>query len=353
MKKFIFGLILAFMMSFSVNAQVATEKAKLFDNTYVTVQGGAATSLMFDEVFPVNGIATLAIGKQLTPTFALEVEGDAWFGSHMYGNTRFDGLSHNIVRTTYVGLNGKTNWTNLLCGYKGAPRTFEVGTTAGLGWIHMFTPGTEPEGRIGDGLGAKTALDLSWNLGKAKAHTLTVQPAVLWNLSVPGNSKENLAFNRKGAQLYLGVGYTYHFKTSNGTHHFKQYDIAAYRNKIAYLENELAKKPKEVIVEKIVIKEVPVETKTSAQQPAYVFFAQNSAELTDEAKAELDKITGTVTVTATASPEGAASYNQALSQRRADAVKAYLESRGVTVQEATGLGVTGKTSNRVSKIETK
>ena len=62
---------------------------------------------------------------------------------------------------------------------------------------------------------------------------------------------------------------------------------------------------------------------------------------------------GTVCVIATASPEGTAEYNKALSQRRADVVKAYLEARGVTVEKAEGLGVQGDASGRVSVVTVK
>ena len=53
MKKFILTLIIAFMMVFSANAQIATENAKLFDNVYVGVEAGVTTPLNFNSVFPL------------------------------------------------------------------------------------------------------------------------------------------------------------------------------------------------------------------------------------------------------------------------------------------------------------
>ena len=73
---------------------------------------------------------------------------------------------------------------------------------------------------------------------------------------------------------------------------------------------------------------------------ASVWFAYNSAELTDVAKALLDKVSTekSVVVEGYASPDGSASYNKKLSQRRAQAVADYLTARGVTVESVTGFG---------------
>ena len=358
MKKLIFMMFMAFS-AIAVNAQTAVQSSKILDNVYVGVEGGVATPLTFDNVFPLNGTATLRVGKQFTPVWGAEVEGTAWFGSHSgYGfrgydsllptTNRFDGATHNVVRGTYVGVNGTTNLTNLFCGYKGTPRLFEVSTVLGTGWIHTFIP--KADDKYHNYLGVKTGLDLAFNLGKTKAHTVSLRPAVLWNVSQPGNSAIGLAFNKLGAQLYLGVGYTYHFKTSNGTHHFKTYDIGRYEATIARLNDELAKKPREVEVVKYVDRVVNNNNITVVKGDTYVLFAWNSAELDATAKTTLDKVSGIVTVVAYASPEGTESYNKELSQRRANAVADYLRAKGVTVTEAYGAGVNGNTSNRVAIV---
>jgi len=359
-------LAIMFATMFSANAQIATENAKLFDNTYVTVNAGATTPLAFDAVFPVNTTAGIAVGKWFTPVWGAEVEGTAWFGSHTFGGSqaRFDGLSHNFVRGSYVGVNGLVNLSNLFCGYKGTPRTFEISTMLGTGWWHVYRPSSQ--GDDFNGLGVKTGLDLAFNLGKTKAHTLSIRPAVLWNVNspsgmAPGDADMYLSFDKRGAQLYLGVAYTFHFKTSNGTRHFKNYDVGAMLSEIDRLNTELAKKPTEVIVEKTVIKEVDTDTKAVQHATGFgvketVFFAFDSAELDDNAKATLDQLgeNGTYEVLGYASNEGSLKYNKALSQRRADAVKAYLESRGAKVVKAEGLGVVfGPTTGRVAIVTLK
>ena len=351
--KRIFYSMLVLLSTFvmSANAQTALEEQKFFDNVFVSVGGGVSTPLDFYSVLPLNPSVTISVGKWFTPVWGAEVEGTAWFGSHDAQGTwnRWDLVgTHNIVRGSYVGVNGLVNFNNLFCGYNGNRRLFEVNGVAGLGWAHFNRPNINDE--HSNALGAKTGLDLAFNLGKQRAHAVSLRPAVLWNLSNPGCSGGNLAFNKLGAQLQLAVAYTYHFKTSNGTHAFKKYDVGAMQDEIDALKAELAKKPtevtKEVVVEKTVVKEV------AAANNWVVYFAQNSDELTADAKAELDKIgqNAVVDIVATASPEGTEKYNLELSQRRAANVKAYLEGRGLKVANAEGKGVVGPTSNRVAIV---
>lgn len=381
MKKFILTLVIAFMMAFTANAQIATENAKLLDNTYVGVEVGATTPLNFNSVFPINPTAGVKFGKELTPVFGLEVEGLASFGDNVYRygyesstpvweegpfNVHNNGSVNTFVKATNVGLNGVINWSNLLFGYQGIPRFFEVKTNTGFGWLHYFgdfttnkVGGYKPYGQR-NVLTAKTAVDLAFNFGNKKAHTITVSPGIYWGL----NNESNIKFNKNYAHFGVMVGYTYHFKTSNGTHAFKTYDVGAMIGEIDRLNQELAKKPTEVEVIKYVDRVVnnnyngPVTNAVAAVKAsdAYVFFAYDSAELDARAKEELNKLgeNGVYDIVAFASNEGGTEYNIALSQRRADAVKAYLEGRGCKVNSAVGKGVAfGLTTGRVAVVTSK
>ena len=84
----------------------------------------------------------------------------------------------------------------------------------------------------------------------------------------------------------------------------------------------------------------------------FVTFAQGKQNLTDEAKEALNTIAEGkhVQVVGTASPEGSKAFNKRLSQGRADVVADYLRARGVIVDEATGKGVQGVTSNRLAIV---
>lgn len=352
MKK-IFILMMALMMSFTMFAQTATEDAKVLDNTYVSVNVGATTPLAFDAVFPLNTTAGVAVGKWFSPVWGAEIEGTAWFGSHAFGGaqSRFDflGTGHNVVRGHYVGVNGLVNLSNLFGGYRGTPRLFEVSTMLGTGWIHTYNANVSD--KANNGLGVKTGLDLAFNLGKTKAHTVSIRPAVLWDVTSAAGTMP-LQFDKRHAQLYLGVAYTYHFKTSNKTHHFKTYDVGAMEYEIARLKKELAEKPNVVKEPVEVIKEVVVEKNVGTVKET-VFFAFDNAELDDVAKEALNKLgqNGVYVVRGYASSEGSTEYNKALSQRRADAVAEYLRARGARVDKAEGLGVVfGPTTGRVAIV---
>jgi peptidoglycan-associated lipoprotein len=82
-----------------------------------------------------------------------------------------------------------------------------------------------------------------------------------------------------------------------------------------------------------------------------VNFAYNADQVRDEDHASLNKFAtvvqkyypgSKVTIEGFADPKGSASYNLALSRRRADAVKAYLASQGLTSNELATIGY-GKT----------
>lgn len=333
-----------FATVFTANAQIATENSKLFDNTYVGVEAGVTTPLDFNSVFPLNTVVGIKLGKELTPVFGFELEGQTFFNEN-----NFTPWTNTFVKGTNVGLNGVTNLSNLFGGYKGTPRFFEVKANVGLSWLHYWNTSAND-------MLAKTGIDLAFNLGKTKAHTIAITPTVYWNLT--GSADHKMSFNKHRAQLGVFASYVYHFKTSNGTRHFKTYDVGAMIGEIDRLNEELAKKPTKVIVEKVVTKAVPATAAVATVNATNttIFFAFDSDELDDRAKAELDKLgeNGIYCIDAYASSEGSTEYNVALSQRRADAVKAYLEGRGAKVESAVGHGVQfGTTTGRVAVVTVK
>lgn len=331
-----------FSMVMGVSAQTAIETPKFFDNWYVGVNAGATTNLEFNKVFPVNATVGAVLGKEFTPVFGAQLEGVTWLGDANFAN------SHTAFKAIDLGVNGTVNFSNLFFGYLGTPRKFEVSGVAGIGWLHIYgdhnldgTYGHEDN----DEFIAKTAVNLAWNLGKTRSHQLYVQPGIYWNLT--NGPRDYVHFNSKHAQVGVSIGYVYKFKTSNGTHNFKTYDVGAMMDEIARLNDALAKRPNVVVKE--VVREVE-KTQVVADN-VVVFFAQNSAELTDEAKTVLDAVTGTVDIVASASPEGTKVYNQTLSERRAEVVANYLRNRNVNVNTVTGVGVTGDASGRVAIIK--
>lgn len=336
MKKFILSLmVMLTVMLSSANAQIAYQKADFLDNVYVGLNGGVSSPLDFNSVTPFNAQAGVKVGKNWSPVFETNIEGTAVFGDNHFAD------SHTFVKATYVGLNGTLNLTNLFLNYN-PDKVFETSLEAGLGWIHNYhtpTP-TNIDGHA-NYLGAKTGAILAWNIGNNKAWQLYAEPSVYWNLS----KTDKIQFNKHNAQLAVSVGVVYKFKTSNKTHNFKVYNIYDYtsaleeaRNRIDALEAqnaELSKRPTETYN---VVKETNKETVVYSQDIFTVSFLQNSAELTQDAKNILDKVSASlpVKVIGSTSPEGTTRRNSELSVQRANAVAKYLKSRGVKVVSAEG-----------------
>ena len=336
MKKFILSLmVMLTVMLSSANAQIAYQKADFLDNVYVGLNGGVSSPLDFNSVTPFNAQAGVKVGKNWSPVFGTNIEGTAVFGDNHFAD------SHTFVKATYVGLNGTLNLTNLFLNYN-PDKVFETSLEAGLGWIHNYhtpTP-TNIDGHA-NYLGAKTGVILAWNIGNNKAWQLYAEPSVYWNLS----KTDKIQFNKHNAQLAVSVGVVYKFKTSNKTHNFKVYNIYDYtsaleeaRDRIAALEAqnaELSKRPTETYN---VVKETNKETVVYSQDIFTVSFLQNSAELTQDAKNILDKVSASlpVKVIGSTSPEGSTRRNSELSVQRANAVAKYLKSRGVKVVSAEG-----------------
>ena len=257
-------------------------------------------------------------------------------------------------------MNGTVNFTNLFCEYN-PDRRFEVGAEAGIGyWITYGDKRIIQTSNTGDDteLTAKTGLTFAYNLGEKRAWQLYVEPAVLWNLTHgPGDA---IQMGKHAAQLGLFVGLNYKFKTSNGTHNFKVWNVGELNDEINSLRDQLNAKPKEVVKEVIkeVVKEVPAVAEPQNicfDNLVFVTFEQGKYYLSKEAKAALDGVKSGrhVQIVGTASPEGSKVFNDRLSQNRASVVAKYLQGRGVIVDEATGKGVQGVTSNRLAIVYVK
>ena len=357
MKKFLFMFALLFCAIVGVNAQKAYEVAKVFDNVSVGITGGISSPLHFNSVTPFNTNFGLKLQKDFTPVVGVQVEGLAFVNDNNFSDLK------TWVKATNVGVNHVVNMTNLFCGYKGSPRTFEVSTVFGFGWLHSWTSHYELEsdghaiGNHLDDLSAKSGVDLAFNLGNDKQHSIVVTPAIYWNLT----SNDKVQFNKNNAQLALNVSYVYHFKTSNGTHHFKVHDVGLMNDKINKLTEEniglknivksLKNENSDLNKE---IKNLNERCETLVDNVLWaVQFKQGSSELSSDAKKVLDKViklNKPVDVVATASPEGTKTINDSLSRARADVLVKYLTDHGVTVKNSVGMGAKTKESNRLGLI---
>ena len=360
MKK-LFTLFAAALVAASVSAQTTVEGSKVFDNMYIGVNGGVSTKMTGHSWMKgLNPNAGLRIGKNITPVFGLAIESNAYFSNKPWASTRL------AVRAMNTSLLGTLNLSNLFAGYKGDPRTFELGAVYGIGWGHVFMH--QEDGRAINRMTSKAGLDFQFNFGSKKQWQFYVEPAVTWVFNgMPGcngesdyndygykatSSANQGAYNINNAFFQLNAGVVYKFQNHDGRHNFTvaqlrdQNEIDALNQTINDLRNEVAKKPKEVV------KEVNADC---AANTVIVTFAQGKSALTRDSKAALDAVKegSHVKVIATASPEGSKKFNQKLSEARAKVVAKYLSNKGVIVDEATGKGVQGSTSNRLAIVYVK
>lgn len=336
-----------------------TGQNHFFDNWSVGLEGGVQTNL-HDWNAPQGGIVGINLNKQLVPAFGISLEGYVGFNNtgNWYSGPR--NHVHNLVTADNVQayLTGRWNLMNSLGGYKGKPRLFEIETTLGFGYGHFFHHSSDDNY---GGLLGKAGLNLNFNLGKDRAWTLTLKPAVVWNFTdAPVLYAHDVARNQTA--VFQGTaGLVYHFNTSNGTRYIAATPVPALLktnealnekvNALRQQVEELQSRP----VETQIIREVVVEkevTTNTVQSTYVVTFAFDSDALTADAMEVLNTIpTGsTVDVVAYASPEGADAYNNKLSVRRAEAIATVLRNNNVNVRNITGMGVTGKTSNRIGIV---
>lgn len=382
MKKLVLLFAVA-AMTVSASAQSTVYGSKFTDNWYVGVQGGLATKTTQNRwLSNTNPFAGIRLGKDFTPAFGLVAEGNVYFNDRS-GVTAsdpdfFDGqqivVGHvrgwrtkTFAKSLNVNLLAKVNLTNAIAGYTGEPRAFEVSALYGFGWLHGFgdyeygyiptidfdrTQLVKPvlEGGALNELTSKAAVNFAFNFGADKQFQAFVEPSInFFELN-------NFKYNIDNSFVQVTAGLVYKFNNSWGTHNFKlaelrdQAEIDALNAQI----NELRNRKPEVIT-KEVIKEVPVGKEVRVEDLVFVTFAQAKYNLTKEAKEALDKVAegSHVQIVGTASPEGNAQKNLVLSQNRANAVKDYLQGRGVIVDEAVGKGVQGTTSNRLAIVYVK
>lgn len=360
MKKVIFSfiLMLSCMMTY---AQTTVEGSKPLDNTTVSVYGGGMGWLQpavvneekfLDGVRPSFGIA---LGKWFTPAVGLEVFYENSFGSLPY-NTEVD--RHTVLDFMNIGLNAQVNLNNIFHHYKGHADLVEVVPFAGLGWGHGWTTqggsnlyAPQNDDHYTDFLTANTGVKINFNLGQKQAWQINVIPSIHYMLA---GEYLPVQFNKDKAYVALQAGVTYKFghKNSKGerVHNFALgYNQAQYDTLLDELNQLRAQEPTTItkVVEKVVEKTVEVEkvvyVNPDPRFPQKVAVVDaTSVSVLDALAEEMKANDAEYQITGYASVEGDEAYNQALSEKRAEAVADYLKSKGVSADRlhVTGAGET-------------
>ena len=344
MKKMIFTAALAMGGLIAASAQTSVEGSKLTDNISIGVKGGVATPLQNGPFFGnMRGIFGLELRKQITPVFGLGVEGEAGVNTSSWSGLK----SRNAIDDSYVGAFGTVNLNNLFAGYAGTPRVFEVEAMLGAGWGHTYYPK-----HVADDynfFATKAGLNLNFNLGEAKAWTISIKPAVVWNMNGGDNAQAASYYDANHAAFEITGGVTYHFKNSNGTHSFvieRPYDQAQVdalnsqindlRAEVAALavSNEACEANAAVLAAQLAAcqsqpAQVVKEVSNTLSSVRYVFFRIGSSVNTADQQPNVEMIAAylknhpkaKVIVKGYASADGNLEFNEKLAAKRAESVK--------------------------------
>lgn len=376
MKK-ITTLFAAAMIAASASAQTVTE-SKTFDNMYFGINTGVSTATKghhwLQDFRPNLGVR---LGRNFTPVFGLAAESNIYFKEvgRKQGGLHKTGTAVNGINTSLLGTVNFTNWVG---GYKGEPRCFEVSAVYGLGWGHVFSNAADYNDNM-NMFTSKAGLDFAFNLGKAKAWQLYVEPSMNWALN--GNGYEGVKYDINRAMFQVNVGLVYKFKNSNGTHNFTlatgrdQAEVDALNAQINSLREQnatltskdeqnqknLSAKDAEINNLKKALDECnkrPAKTATATNLQPTVIFRQGKSVVDPAQVASIELIANymknhkdaNVEIKGYASPEGSKELNQRLSEKRAEAVKDILVKKykiSANRLKTTGMGATDKLFEQV------
>ena len=355
MKKTLLSIATVVAMITSANAQDMLSKSKFFDNWQVGVKGGGF-SWTTREAFIKNTRATFGaeIGKQISPAFRLGVEGMAYVRP-----VQFDNNSNylNFVDQTNVSLVGTVNLSNLIAGYKGTPRFFEVEGFAGLGWLHTYVQGADNRKapNVLNGMTAEFGSNLLFNLGQSKAWGIKISPALVYTVdgvANPAESNSQNELNLKSSWTQVTAGVVYRFKGSNGAHHFttatqnpdnsaelgrlrdelnsKNKELSDCQRQVSKLQDDLeaARNKKPEVVEKVVTKNKKTLESVVTFRVAKSTIDASQLPNVERIASYLNKYRNAkVSIKGYASPEGNLEKNKQLATARAEAVKNVLVKR--------------------------
>lgn len=348
MKK-LFTILMLGAAGLSASAQ-GYEGHKFFDNWSLGVIGGAVAPTTHHSVFSdARGVAGLELTKGITPVFSVGVQSVAGFNTlGICGSKGAEG-SYTVVDNVNTTFFGKGNLSNLFFGYTGTPRFFEVEAMAGIGINHYFGDGGFNSAT------SKVGLNFNFNLGESKAWTVSLRPAMAWDWDAPAVDKAQMNINSSALELTAGV--TYHFKNSNGAHHFTvvrpydQAEVDGLNAKINDLRGQVSDKDKAISAKDAQLRQLQqelndarnkkpavqqvVNTKETKTLESYVTFRQGKSVVDASQLPNVERIAtymknhkkAKVSIKGYASPEGSIEINTRIAKARAEAVKSILVNK--------------------------
>lgn len=353
MKKTLLSIATVVAVITSANAQDMLSKSKFFDNWQVGVKAGGFSETQHEAFFK-NTRATFGaeIGKQISPAFRLGVEGMAYVRPVALDN---DVDAGNFIDNTNVSLVGTINLSNLIAGYKGTPRFFEVEGFAGIGWMHRYVQDIAPnyrENYRSNSMSAQFGSNLLLNLGESKAWGVKLSPAIVYGVDHPTEKSSVNSLNSLNSFIQATVGVVYRFKGSNGAHHFttatqnpdnsaelgrlrdelnsKNKELSDCQRQVNKLQDDLeaARNKKPEVVEKVVTKNKKTLESVVTFRVAKSTIDASQLPNVERIASYLNKYRNAkVSIKGYASPEGNLEKNKQLATARAEAVKNLLVKR--------------------------
>ncbi len=342
MKKMIVMAALA-MGAMSASAQTAIEEPGFFDNFSIGLDGGVATPMTHHAFFGnMRGVAGINIYKQVTPAFALGVEGafgvntSSW-RNRVHSSTAFD--------NSYVGAFGAVDLFNLFGGYNCEGRVFDIDVVAGAGWGHLYQSGDVPDHNY-----FATKVGLNFNFNVSPNVTIALKPSIVWDMSDGGAKQSSASYNANRATVNVMAGVTYHFGDGfQCVTPYNQAEIDALNGVINDLRGTVeAQAAANVALQEVNNglaadlaacmsrpAQVVKEKSTDLSSVRYIFFKVGSSNITADQKPNVEMIAAymnnhpksKVVIKGYASPEGNEAFNIRLAQKRAESVKDALIKR--------------------------
>lgn len=378
MKKVLLSAAVVVSSVFATAQNQTLSYSKFWDNWSVGVKAGANTPLKNHAYFKnARAMYGLEIGKQFSPSIGLSVEGLGYTNSRALTPYSQTGLGIDAVTVAALV---NLNLSNIIGGYNGTPRFFEVEGFAGPTWEHNFVNGYGDF----DDIRFKTGANLLFNLGQSKAWGVKVSPAVVYNIDEREHHVDSY-LNANHARFELTAGVVYRFRGSNDAHHFTtarafdQAEIDALNARINGLRSDVDVKNGELSAAQAKIRQLQAElndclNKKPASQPvagvsksieAIVHFRLNKSVIDPSQQPHVERVaiymqnnpSSKVVIKGYASPEGSIEINKRLAEARAQVVKStlinkYNISADRIIAEGNGVGDIFSTPswNRVSIV---
>ncbi len=349
------------LMTLGASAQIAIEQPSFSQNWSIGLNGGVATPMVNHPFFEsMRGTFGAQVAKQVTPTFGLGVEGNAYVNTSSWAGPH----SSTAIDASYVGAFGTVDLMNLFGGYQGYTRPFTIAAIAGAGWGHDYY--TKSEAKDHNYMAAKAGLNFNFNVSDDA--TIYLQPAVVWDLSDANVKQTSAAYDARNATFNLTAGVNFNLGGRqfnpvvpmdpvlidglNAQINALRADLEASTAAnvaagatIAELTNQLQQKPTVVETTQVV-----TEVNNYLNSVRYVFFKIGSSVITPDQMPNVEMIASylknhpnsDVVIKGYASKDGPEDVNIRLANARAESVKnALIKKYGVAANriKAEGEGI--------------